>query len=1153
MRFRDLFVLAVFGLATWYFAQLPFAGMGYLASVAPEVNRIDADRRNAIKLDQNAWVVFQIPDTSTAVRLLTNAAVKTPEMPEVTQADPRPGWRYAIEYQLMDQSGNLIDESVYHFRSRVEKMVDIATGRPVYPMFFEDSTAATETRVMQIGLRSFSKTRPSLIRVRFKSADSNIESVVARALSQVERKNANERTTWNRLSRQRRDAICKYCVYDSDLLGFSERANLLRWHWILSPTIGEFENKSIYSISDLNNEAVAQQTLPAGRLAAADWISRIAIPSAAGDVRLQFIPTNEELPKHFSAHIEWFGNHPRERSSSTVKATCHTLHDLDGGLIQIKTNLECVIRAFWLPKGDALNQSVSAWISENQINQNGEYEITPHLSKIRAYLIDKSKIEYRVSHHENQSTPFRVSIRQIFDDQFFAQSDSTRQQDPLLHWAFVDETGNTVKSGSILVEDTVTRFDHLKISTRQILLSDAKSVYFSVPPNISVVRFRSGKPLLINSSVRPSGIAQVTRVPEDYSPFDRRERRTRSWYSLKPVEFESLFQDNRSFIINSQPVAPDIDPLILLGRYKWNRYVPQGDWIGREILVPLQHSPDRSEVLQSIYNRIERGRDYSISQYAFESPPKSLRMIVAGEQSPGNVAVEIGGKTVYARHHASRRGTIELPMPSLASQDSRLNLRVSSEHPCQFFVGGFKVHNSSPFLKRTAQRFARAKLQFDYVKKTNLQELLTLQMYRGAADARRCKIRVRIEPQESIVRSNRPVDGWTVLERIYDLRAAMELKSLLLDTGKSVDAGYRCFIKLDTDLPIGKYRIHVECLEQDTDAYALLFQTEPGVVPRRHIKSVPQTIHSVGHGLSTKSTDSRQKPSLEEFHGRPAVDHVSEPQQQTLDQALSDLLRIKNRTATIMPADERQMKDVQELFHRTAFSPLIKFDLVQDWKRLGWELIELHGRDVVVIRESPGHLQGRGMYAIRRRSSSRFVIQAPHRFFDEKTGIITRKLFAENDFLAAAWNSSHRNQIDLAHQRRHYFNAFTAALADGSTNVIQLHGFAGQNKSKKVQRTKIILSDSTRFPARHAMQTAVRLKELLGRQQVRLFPIEINELGGTKNSQAAFLRSIGVPKFLHVEMASEFRRQLANSASRRQKFAAALLDTSPNPDKQPKP
>ena len=66
--------------------------------------------------------------------------------------------------------------------------------------------------------------------------------------------------------------------------------------------------------------------------------------------------------------------------------------------------------------------------------------------------------------------------------------------------------------------------------------------------------------------------------------------------------------------------------------------------------------------------------------------------------------------------------------------------------------------------------------------------------------------------------------------------------------------------------------------------------------------------------------------------------------------------------------------------------------------------------------------RGRGIYAIRLKSTSDILLQAPHRFFDERTGRIARKLFVENDIRAVAWNSIHRSKVQpiaqmISHQR----------------------------------------------------------------------------------------------------------------------------------------
>ena len=244
---------------------------------------------------------------------------------------------------------------------------------------------------------------------------------------------------------------------------------------------------------------------------------------------------------------------------------------------------------------------------------------------------------------------------------------------------------------------------------------------------------------------------------------------------------------------------------------------------------------------------------------------------------------------------------------------------------------------------------------------------------------------------------------------------------------------------------------------------------------------------------------------------------------------------------------------VESLFKETATIGTVDQNLRNRWNKLGWTIHEMVEDGILIIKETAGQERGRGVYAIRTNAKLNVMLQAPHRYYDERTGAIVRQLFAENDIFAAAWNSSHRSQIDLAHEPLHDFNAFSDAISNGETRVIQLHGFDAMRRDRRLQSTDVILSNSTRFPDRFVMQTAIGLKELLGRSAVRVFPLETEDLGGTKNAQAELLRRSGIFNFLHVEMGADYRLELVKSASSRREFAAALLSAAPNPDKQPKP
>ena len=1170
MRFRDLFALVMIALGAWLMMILPIANARKQFSASKDVNRVDAERNSAVLLNQREWVEFQVPHHSSSVRLLTNTSVKDPVLPAVHQSDPRAGWRYCIEYELLDSSRKLIDKSEYNFRSRIDPLTNLQTGELVYPMFFADSSIATQTRVMQIGLGKFQQQSPAVIRVRTRSADAEIQGVVVRVLSQVERTDARKRSTWSRLSKKRRDGICKYCVYDSDLLSFEERANLLRWHWVKSPTVGEFPSRDLYTIGDLNEQLVDKKLLPAGKYIDEGWNVSIPIPPGQGDLRIQFIDLNGEPFTAIKANLQWIGKELHQRKESLAITSDHTMRSITGGLVQVQADQACVVRTFWRPTEQANSPAIADWKNDVQPSADGEYEITPEPIKLRTYLVDDRWVEYSVSHVKQQATPFRIAARQIADGEFFGFDSSDSHATKQLCWEFVGADNDVVDSGRMNVEPANTQHDHLMLNMRPIGLSDPQVAYFSIPANVSKIRFRSNSdPCLIACAVRPSQLVRETRVPEDYSPFERALRPSRSWFALRPAAYNRLTQENRTFIVRTQATASEVDPQILAGDYDWVRYVPSGNWIGRELLVPVDKEPDREQLVKAIYCQIERGQPVICNRQPIASQSHRVQLLLAGDQTPGNVRVAINGSPVFEKRFVSARGRIDLPWDVIPNADQPFQLTVYTENPSQIFVNGIEVQQKSEFrfVKRTTQRLANAELAFDYQKTTAEAEMLTLRLFRGASTSDRCRLRVRINPNASFDRSTGPSPGWTILDRVYDLQAAADLRSVLIDSSEPVDVGFRCFIKLDTDIPIGQHRIHVDCLDSDEEVYALLYQTLPGQKPTRDVKSI-----RLGEsGLVTRgkskpfeasySQPAIAQPAFEPRTSEPATNQATETQEsvsrtaavtrdsnsrpdtrRSLDDVLRDALQPPSEDSVIAGIpDEDELQGLENLFAKTLVADHLSDRLAERWRKLGWQATYLKNSNVVLIREMENEQRGRGIYAIRLKSTSDILLQAPHRFFDERTGRIARKLFVENDIRAVAWNSIHRSKVDISHNDRHYFNAFMNALKQHVAKVVQIHGFESGKRQAAIRDTDLIVSDGTRFPSRYAIQSTIRLKESFGRTKARLFPREVNELGGTRNSQAALLRGTSGVEFLHVEMDSDFRETIARSASKRQEFADAVL------------
>ena len=241
-------------------------------------------------------------------------------------------------------------------------------------------------------------------------------------------------------------------------------------------------------------------------------------------------------------------------------------------------------------------------------------------------------------------------------------------------------------------------------------------------------------------------------------------------------------------------------------------------------------------------------------------------------------------------------------------------------------------------------------------------------------------------------------------------------------------------------------------------------------------------------------------------------------------------------------ANQPDVVAFKKLMVQTLTSEIVLPSVIAQWKEIGWELRSIAHSKASVLIELPNQRLGRGVYLIRRGSKSKLAMQAPHRFYDKKTGVIARKLFEEHDVWAVGSNTANRKKIDLAHSDRHYFNAFTEALVEAQSDVaiVQLHGFSSDNKPIEGKSINVIISDTTQFPGRMARETATEFKTRFGKSHTRLFPLEVRWLGGTKNRQGNLVRQMGSVRFLHIEMNLEFRQHLVTDASVREQFIQAI-------------
>ncbi len=836
MRYRDIAAIACVAMLTVWMGLDGKATVESMLYDSRAINRDDARSVLSTLLPPDEWVDFHILSDATTVRLLTNAALRSMDAPDHDLTNPREGYRYTLEYELLDAQRNVVDASVYHFRTQVRQLKDVKTGEPIYPIFLGKSgLVSAQTRPMHLAIDHFPQ-RPVILRVRLTSADAEIQEVVGRSLSRIERADFDKRFTWNRLSQSRRELICKYTVYQPDLLTFAERTNLLKWRWAQTPAITESPRRHLYFIGGFDDLEIRDEQLPAGLYTDQNWLTTVPVPEGRGQVRLEFNtldPVSDTTPE---IDIRWFGIGLKDRlvhKHALVDSLTNFSLNVDGGLIELQSPVRLVTRVYWSPLEMTSGQ------------MDIETEITPTPFLMKAFVVDDQPLEYSISHLANSPTPTRLQLRYPFGSNFanlkIESTDDPRVQaigNVTAIWEFWDRNGKMLDAGELSFSPVVSLYDNLELVTGTEWLSEPQEYFFSLPRDVAHLRIRSPAcRLLANVAVRPPGQSRVTQVPEDYHAFHRRMSTNRTWFGLNPTNEDQLVQANRSFILRSNARPPENDEEILAGNYQWRRFQPNGQWIGRQMLVPqASEIKVRDQAVASIYFELNAATTYDFAAFNSSSVALPAKLIVIGEDAPGNVTVTINDQVVHSQQIRSARGELDLADVAVAADGT---LSVSSDAPARFFFAGRDVPAAECFLKRTAQRLGNNTLTFGYEKKSSDDELLTIQMYRRSSDDDRCQLRVVIDPPEDNDSSSDPLESWTVLDRTYDLRPHHDQGSLLIGHNSAVDVGHRCFVRLGKELAPGTYQIRVQRMDDGADGYVLMYQTLPGQSPQPRVRVNP--------------------------------------------------------------------------------------------------------------------------------------------------------------------------------------------------------------------------------------------------------------------------------------------------------------------------
>lgn len=268
---------------------------------------------------------------------------------------------------------------------------------------------------------------------------------------------------------------------------------------------------------------------------------------------------------------------------------------------------------------------------------------------------------------------------------------------------------------------------------------------------------------------------------------------------------------------------------------------------------------------------------------------------------------------------------------------------------------------------------------------------------------------------------------------------------------------------------------------------------------------------------------------------------------------IGTLLREASNERDYRQPGDRELRRAEELFART-FKGEPLSALKKGWRELDFDLIEVAAGDgpFLLLQESKGHRTGRGFYLIRK-SGLALMLQMPHSFKDEQTRRIGLDMAIAGKYAAAAWNtvprwydvSGGRIDADLAHKPQSYFTALTQGFlrAFPGGTVAQLHGFEKRKrKSIPGASADVIVSSGTKTVTQEVRKFAACLGEDSG-TKVMIYPVDVQELGGTTNTVGRLMKVAGSSGFIHLEMSDEFRTGLRQDESRRTRMNRCLEES----------
>jgi hypothetical protein len=811
----------------------------------------DVVQCRTFQFPDDRWLELDLPKNTDRIRVLVNAALD-PEVRETLQPGVGPvDYPLALEYEVLAEDETILQTGQCVFRSRIYGLYDDVRDQPRVGGFYKQSELLPGvTHEVALSLHRFGG-RAMRARVRLGRHAAEIREAVVRSYALIGGVEGFDEFLWERTSPTWRERLTRTNVYPPELLTEDERQNLLRHRWSAVPPTGidgvDYDERILCLMRDFSlPPEIEPVTIWRGQPVAPHWRGSIPLPDPAGRVRLEitWLETSTAGPGLPMAPlvVRWFG--ARSDQSAIVEVVPDgptSLRELTvaGGMLDIESPHLADVNAWWQPEAEPLEEVLEPRVDlpeldPDRISPDGFIDITPDPIVRKAYRADAdSAVEFGVSHLAGEPTPLRVLLQE-----WVPPEGSDGAETPELIWEFLDEGGEVRHSGVIELAAPLSEYDRADERTPLQNVGESKTFYFSVPPEVDVVRLRSeSKAILVSAATRPPDLPYVREVGDDLEPLVD-EDTDRVWFPLIPRNVVDLADRQRAHLVFFRRPPRDEPADGADESRQWESFTPDGEWTARRLLSRWEPPDDlRPELLESVFQQLQPGVEYEVTMPTqpgvHQARPRLAFVDVP--HVPQSLSVFVDGELHETVLILTSQGEVMLD-PIVLGDGNRCRIEVRAEGVFPVFLSSLEPGTGPTRLQRFALRWTTEELEFDYDKVSSGDEMLQMKLFQTLQAETGSD--VYCELVQAPARDVGPFESWTLCRRVFQLTPAADADVLVLETaGERVRQGQLCVIPIGSDLPPGRYRLR---LRRDSDdvAYLLLLRATADDGERRTLDVV---------------------------------------------------------------------------------------------------------------------------------------------------------------------------------------------------------------------------------------------------------------------------------------------------------------------------